>query len=247
MKNVICMKWGKLYNADYVNRLYSMVARNINGAFRFLCLTDDEEGIRSEVECFPCPEIPIPLPECNYPWRKVALWKDQVPGLQPGDTALFLDLDIVITGCLDTFFEINGDFIVCFNWSAPGPQRDIGNTSVYRFRVGSHTYLYENLVKNHKSVLGQYRNSQTYISKTINPEAKSFWPDYMCRSFKVHCVPKGIRRYFIEPVLPEGTRIVIFPGVPNPHEAKIGVWPAPWYKRIYKHIKPARWVAKHWA
>ena len=90
----------------------------------------------------------------------------------------------------------------------------------------------------------RYPNSQTYISYTINNIA--FWPDEWCRSFKVHCVPKGIKRYIVEPYLPEGCKLVAFPGKPNPPDAAIGRWPGPFYKRIYKHIRPTSWVAEQW-
>jgi len=43
--NVLCMKWGNKYPADYVNRLYSMVARNMQRPFRFICLTEDSVGL----------------------------------------------------------------------------------------------------------------------------------------------------------------------------------------------------------
>lgn len=52
---VICMKWGKKYGPEYVNRLYAMVRRHLKGDFRFVCLTDDGVGIRGEVECLPIP------------------------------------------------------------------------------------------------------------------------------------------------------------------------------------------------
>lgn len=245
MRQIICMKWGTLYSSDYVNRLYNMVRRNLTGDFRFVCLTDDPQGIRPEVECYDCPSVNIPSPQCNKGWRKVSLWDETVPGLNPG-TALFIDLDVVITGPIDEFFEIDGDFIVCRNWSAPGLDGRIGNTSVYRFRIGSHPYLLSKLLNETDSVLSTYSNSQTYISRTINAESLSFWPDGWCHSFKVHCVPKGLLRYRVDPILPEGSRIVVFPGVPNPPDAAVGQWPAPWYKKFYKHIRPAKWVAENW-
>lgn len=243
MKQLICMKWGTLYGADYVNRLYRMIARNITGPFRLICLTDDAEGITPEVQCYPCPTIPLRAPECNYGWRKVTLWAKQIPGFESGDV-LFLDLDTVITGSLDCFFEQSGDFIVCPNWTQSG--QGIGNTSVYRFRIGAHTELLEKLIQRGPEMLAKYPNSQTYISREIKPGAMTFWPDSWCCSFKVHCVPSGPRRWFEEPHLPPGTKVVAFPGVPNPPDAAVGHWPAPWYKRFYKHIRPTSWVAQHW-
>ena len=175
---------------------------------------------------------------------KTSLWSESVPGLDSGSPALFIDLDVVIMGSLDPFFEHEGDFIVCENWTQIG--EGIGNTSVYRFNVGSHPYLYEKLVNETDDVLSEFKNSQTYISRTINPDAMTYWPDEWCKSFKVHCVPKGIKRWFVEPALPVGTRIVAFPGTPNPHQVLRGHWPAPWYKKIYKTVRPSRWVQEHW-
>ena len=57
MVNVICMKWGKVYDATYVNRLQSMVRRNLKQSHRFVCFTDDPAGITPEVEVLPLPGI----------------------------------------------------------------------------------------------------------------------------------------------------------------------------------------------
>jgi hypothetical protein len=243
MKQIVCMNWGTAYGADYVNRLYSMVSRHVTGPFHFVCLTDRSEGIRGEVECRPCPEIDLPLPHRNRGWRKINLWAPSVDGLSPGD-ALFIDLDVVITDSIDSFFTYNPScsFVVIRNWTQP--DKRIGNTSVYRFRVGGQPHLLSHLVENQQEMMARYQNSQTYISENVGE--MEFWPDEWCRSFKVHCVPRGLKRYFVEPGLPAGTRIVAFPGVPNPPDAAIGRWPAPWYKRAYKHFRPATWVQKHW-
>ena len=36
MANIICMKWGTKYGPEYVNRLASMVKRNITIPYRFV-------------------------------------------------------------------------------------------------------------------------------------------------------------------------------------------------------------------
>lgn len=240
MKQIICMKWGTKYGSDYVNRLYSMVSRNITGPFRFICLTDDARELREEIEVGACPEVDIPAPQRNQGWRKVSLWAESLPDLE-GDV-LFLDLDIVITGNIDCFFDYPGDYCVMRNWTQPNKR--IGNTSVFRFRVGSHPYLLDYLERCHHHVFRGYTNSQTYISDHVSE--MEFWPDEWCCLFKIDCVPQGLRRWFIEPKLPRGTKIVAFPGVPNPSDALVGQWPSPWYKKFYKHIKPTSWVEENW-
>jgi len=245
-KQVICMKWGTLYGPEYVNRLYAAVRRQLSGPLRFVCLTDDDSGFRPEVETYPCPLIKIPEPWCNAGWRKVTLYQssEQLFGLE-GDW-LFLDLDVVITGSLDPFFEHEPGrpFVVMQNWTQPG--KLIGNTSVFRFRIGAHTYLYDRLLTDFLGFRHRYRNSQTYVSREIRE--LRFWPDLWCVLFKVQCVPLWPIRLWQAPVLPEEARVVAFPGCPNPAEAMLGQWPEKrWHKRLYKQIRPAQWIKSHWA
>jgi hypothetical protein len=243
MKNIVCMKWGTLYGAEYVNKLYAMAARHITGDFRFVCLTDDPADVNSAVECLDCPSVALPPPWNNTGWRKVALWSTQLPGME-GDW-LFMDLDVVITGSLDDFFTFAPErsFVVMQNWTQPG--QGIGNTSVYRFTVGKHPYLLSRMVDDFMAVVKQYRNEQTFVSHVISE--LEFWPDEWCVLFKIQCVPPMPARWWKVPLLPPGARIVAFPGVPNPGDAAAGIWPGrKWYKKIYKHIRPAPWVSEHW-
>ena len=76
------MKWGPLYPADYVNKLYGMVRRNTEGPLRFVCMTDDAQGVRAEVECMPCPEVDVPPPRNRTGWRKIAVWAKELPGME---------------------------------------------------------------------------------------------------------------------------------------------------------------------
>ena len=244
MKQIICMKWGTLYGPEYVNTLYAMVRRNLSGPFRFVCLTDDPTGIRAEIEIFDCPTVPLPEPYCRRGWRKVSLFApgENLFGLD-GDW-LYLDLDVVITGQLDDFFTFAPEktFVVMQNWTQPG--MGIGNTSVYRFRVGADAYLLEDLVAKQQAILARFRNSQTYLSKSVRDI--TFWPDDWCVLFKTHCIPPWPKRFWQAPGLPATARVVAFPGVPNPHQAVRGEWPAKMYKKFYKTIRPARWIATCW-
>ena len=39
--NILTLKWGDRYGADYVNRLYRGVKAHLHRPFRFVCVTDD--------------------------------------------------------------------------------------------------------------------------------------------------------------------------------------------------------------
>ena len=245
MKNVICMKWGTLYGSEYVNRLYHMVRKNTTGELRFICLTDNPKGITEEVQCLNCPEVNIPTPNNMRGWRKLSLYAKSSELFGLTGVWFYLDLDVVVTGSLDPFFEYKTEapFVVMQNWTQPG--KGIGNTSAYRFLIGNDDYLLKNLLENHKSIFTKFNNSQTYISRSI--KSLEFWPDEWCVLFKVQCLPPWPARFWRTPTPPPTARVVAFPGVPNPHQALIGEWPvkALW-KKLYKHIQPAKWIDDYW-
>lgn len=62
VKQVICINWGTKYGAEYVNRLYGMVARNITPPFTFTCFTDNADAFSPEVSAVPLPELSFELP-----------------------------------------------------------------------------------------------------------------------------------------------------------------------------------------
>jgi hypothetical protein len=242
LQTVICMKWGKAYGADYANTLFSMVSRNTERPLRFVCFTDDPTGLRPEIEALPLPPIELPLTHAQKPWRKIALWAPGLADLE-GDV-LFLDLDIVVTGSIDPFFDFRpqASYCVIRNWTQPGS--GIGNTSVFRLRVGVHPEVFETLVADPEGTVRKFPNSQTFASRTISSMA--FWPENWCASFKHTLLPRWPLNFVKTAPLPPDARIVCFTGHPNPDEARDGIWPAAWYKQSYKHVRPTAWIGEHW-
>ncbi|MEQ1712065.1 MAG: hypothetical protein ABL908_11775 [Hyphomicrobium sp.] len=242
-QTVICIKWGTRYGADYVNRLASMIWRNTARPTRVICFTDDATGIDPRVVIQPLPAIPnIPARVQWTGWRKLSLW--QYPLADLGGDVLFFDLDVVITGSIDEFFDFEpGRFAVAENWSEMG--QNIGNTTVYRFPAGRMTAIYSDFVRDPEAILAKYRNEQKYISGEAADMV--FWPHEWCASFKHNLLPTWPMRFFKTPKLPAGTKLVAFTGKPDPDEARDGRWPvtAAW-KRLYKHVRPTPWIAEHW-
>ncbi len=241
------MKWGTRYPSHYVNSLWSMIKRNTERPTRLVCFTDNASGIDKEVITCPLPDINIPDKVAWTPWRKLSLWRSDLgqPSVEDlsGDV-LFLDLDVVITGNLDVFFDFHpGEYCVIHNWTQKN--RQVGNTTLFRFPVGKYSRIFDNFDENPEKILGEFRIEQQYISSEI-PEQR-FWPDDWCVSFKHSLVPRWPANFFIAPRLPETARVVAFTGKPDPDEAAIGQWPVtPSWKRIYKHVRPTKWIEENW-
>ena len=222
--NVLCVKWGSKYPPDYVNRLYAMVMRNLPERYRFVCLTDDADGLRRGVEVLEIPD------EFEYCWNKLHLF-DRLP---LDGTALFFDLDVVITGDLTPLvaFRPGDPFVGVFDWNRPrSPQF---NASVMRFLVNGHHDIVdsfrrkvgdgtlvkkrewdERLGSNDKVVYWdgpiRYGGDQEWTSKRIcGPGAigRHCFPAEYVLSYRKH----GRKD------LPGGCRVMVFHGSPKPHE-----------------------------
>ena len=241
-RTIICMKWGTRYGPEYVNRLAAMVRRNVSQPTRFICFTDNIAGVDAGIELHPLPEINIPERVAWTPWRKLSVWQHPLAELS-GDV-LFLDLDLVITGSLDDFFDHEpGAYIAIDNWTQPG--QGVGNTSAFRFPAGRYTRIFDDFVADPEAILGKWRIEQQYISDTI-PEM-IFWPPAWCVSFKHTLMPRWPMNYFKVAELSCDARIVAFTGKPDAEDALIGEWPGRSLRqKFYKHVRPTPWIGDHW-
>jgi hypothetical protein len=242
MQTVLCMKWGTRYPSDYANRLWSMIQRNTRRPTRLVCYTDDPAGLDPAIEVHPLPLYDAPPDMLWDGWRKLSLWSETLQGVA-GD-CLFLDLDIVITQSLDAFFdyEPHATYCVIENWTQLG--RGIGNTSVFRFRVGAHPNILGDFLRDPRQQKDLYRIEQTYISNSISGQV--FWPRDWCVSFKHSLMPYWPLNFVVPPRLPATARLVAFTGKPDPDEARDGIWPAKGWKKLYKQVRPTPWIAEHW-
>jgi hypothetical protein len=235
--NIICMKWGTKYPASDVNTLFSMVQRQLSLPHRFVCFTDDAQGLATGIEARPLPPMDLPpgIPERG--WNKLATFAKTLDDLH--GTALFLDLDVVLVDRLDCFFEYPGEFCIIRDWLRG--DRRVGNSSVYRFEIGQHPEVLEYFQKNFETVRATHRNEQEYLSAMMDKAgALTFWPSDWCCSFKRHCLPAWPLNWFQTSRLPAGAKIVVFHGNPKPSDAVTG-------KRTkLRLVLPVPWVAEHW-
>ena len=89
MYNVICVKFGTKYSADFVNKLYHDIKRLTKSEFKFFCYTDNPDDIVPEVNII----APLGRPTLKRVWNKLRLFDPEMP--IEGKT-YFFDLDVKI-------------------------------------------------------------------------------------------------------------------------------------------------------
>jgi hypothetical protein len=219
--NVVCLKWGTKYDPEYVNRLYSMVERNLSVPHRFICLTDNPAQLHPDIEI-----RPIEHRELTGWWHKLTLFKPRIYDLE-GST-LFLDLDIVIVSSLDPFFYHPGEFCIIGHWTP-----NYYNSAVFRLNIGSHPEVWETFEPKYRDITERFLGDQDWITETISNATS--WPSDWVVSYKKHCIPLGGEG---PAKIPSNARIVAFHGHPRPHEIKdgpCGAWQqATWINELWK-------------
>lgn len=236
---VLCMKWGVKYGPEYVNRLYGMVSRNLSSFGRFVCLTDDRSGIRSEVLCYPIPALPLPSYERDGGWRKLAAFSPEAASVL-GDRVLYMDLDIVVVDELDPFLSSPDDFVIIRDWARPFAS--IGNSSVFTYRPSRSMDVFERYVRDHERITRRFRNEQEYLTSYMRDfGALRYWPRGWCASFKHSCIPIWPTNLWRTPRRPRRAYIVVFHGDPKQPAAIAGR--DGWNRRAFL---PCPWIGGFW-
>ena len=253
--NVLCVKWGTKYPADYVNRLHSMVKRHLHQPHRFVCLTDDASGLDPQVET-----KPLTFPDLSHAWTKLNLYAD--PLFDLSGTALYLDLDVVIVDDVDEFIEHRKEepILSIVDWQRPYTF----NSSIVRYAIGRWSNVVEDFrALRQRGVLvpsklrrfrkegaspgyvdkrpnhrprnyrhpGLYPGDQQWLTDntvTSGPHRRFCFPENWAISFKNHCMRWRRWKRVAIPNAPDQAKIVVFHGRPHPHEVD------------------ATWIHKHW-
>lgn len=245
---VVCMKWGTLYSASYVNVLHAGVARHLAPPFRFVCITDRTEGLNAAVEVVNLSPLLSDMPPERVragEWQKLLLFKPAA--LPDAASVLFLDLDVVVCGSLEPFFdrvEQTGGLHICRHDGLPwpgNPRHRFGNSSVLGFVPADQHGIYARFLAN--GVQPPVKKEQEFICAVADPIAH--WPDGWVANFKSDCARPFPWSMLRPPRLPSEARIVMFPGSIKPSDmARRGLYV--WGTPARFGIGPVPWVAQYW-
>lgn len=122
------MRWRQLgippYSAVHVNALYNACKAKIHFAHRFICVTNQTDGI--ECETRPCPS-PITIDNNEGCYRRLHAFSDEFAAELEADYYAMIDLDVVLNGdCTDIFrWAMQRDFVILRG--SPRAQGDLCN------------------------------------------------------------------------------------------------------------------------
>ena len=255
--NILTFKWGTLYSAEYVNRIYRGVKAHLNRPFRFVCVTDDPTGLADGIDARPLPPRPPELKKTytygdGWPniYIKLCVFRKGFADLE-GPT-LFLDIDQIVTGDLDRFFDYRpGEFCIIRNWvewrkCIFRKPPFCGNSSCFRFDAGDRSdYIYRTFLREIDTAMDDriYTTEQAYMTHAVGFENVNFWPENFVRSFKRSCTWPWPLNYFLVPRFNPDTGILCFHGKPSPEQVIAGyrgrrpnnrTLPCPWVRELWE-------------
>jgi hypothetical protein len=226
MLTVVCVKVGKKYGPEYVNRLARAVKANLQIEHTFTCVTDDHIGLNYQDDLDItryklCTNMDF-IPELPSWWQKMALfmsWPWNGVHLTTGKRILYLDLDVVITGPLDDLVNYPSEFAMHLDFHKPWKCA----SAVMVLDAGSRSWIWEHFKNNATEIMQRFHGDQAYLYHMQQemcgwrPNMKGrphcdFFPQGWVRSYKLHCQDGP----------PDDCRVVCFHGEPKP--ADCGGW-----------------------
>lgn len=241
---IICIKWGKIFDFRDVNTLFRACREYTSGPLRFVCLTDDADGLTEGVEAWQIPDIGLSLEEWSRPgvWPKLSLFS---PALISLGRVLFIDLDMMIVGDLSPFFEPTQGAIfqnMGDSWR-PTPKSEARETGscIFSYEPGAEQKVLEVFLADKANAMMRWRNEQDFVGAHVSKA--DYWPDDLVVSFKRHLCHRNAAGLFVKPVPPpKATSIVAFHGTPRPRETleKLIWGPLP-----HVHFGKVPWIAEY--
>ena len=229
MNYIICLKWGKKYSAEYVNKLYDMTQRHCTIKHQFVCFTEDKTDINPNI-------IIHKLPKFNLEgwWFKPYFFSKDLP-LQ--GTILYFDLDVIVFRNIDKLFSYKpGSFCIIRDFNR-NIRKDFDrfNSSVFRLQTGMYDNIWQSFFANTVHHVQRNRGDQDWMYRHI--KNFSFWPDEWIQSYKWEmrdrrdlAIFEGKRNFVNDapPKILSDTSVAVFHGEPNPGNAN------------------DTWVKEHW-
>ena len=215
--------------------------------FQFICMTDDPKGLDDSIVSLPIPMTGLnAFPKTDGAWPKLCLFHPEIA--DKIEIVVFLDIDTVLTGNIDPFFDDPGETLRMLScgrrWRNFDPSFEpVGATGVFTYRPSFHTNIFEASRKNLKLT---YRNNDVEQGFVPNhAHEKDYYPLAWIQSFKYHLRHQYLMDILVPPLKPAPeTLMVAFHGFPRPNF--IADKTSRWAKFPRCGLHRPRWLIDYW-
>ncbi len=185
---ITCIKIGDKFDAEYVNKLYDMVHRQID--VPFFCFTDNTSGIKEGVTV-----VEIDVTEYSQ-WENwwPAWWKINMfvrPEIQDFKRKIFFDLDVIIHGDITKILESNSPFALVYSswkglpFQVKNPTKSMFNSSVIAWDDAKH--IYDHWMQDAKGFVAKYAGTDDFYH---NEKIKRYRLPPIIYSYRDGCAPR---------------------------------------------------------
>lgn len=211
MITILLWKWKQVnyrssFNADAVNTMVSMIGRNLDLPHRFLCITDDPEGVKCET--YPLwtePDVRLEQGRPNC-YRRLKVFGEF--GKELGDRLFSIDLDTVITQNITPLLDRPEDFVI---WGDTA-KNTLYNGGIWLMTPGTRKRVWDKftpmapqITKKH----GIVGSDQAWISHVLGPGEATWTTKDGVYSYRNHLKQGRLPK-------PPDARLVSFHGIVNP-------------------------------
>ena len=204
----VCMKWGNKYGAEYVNKLFNGISKNIKDKkFDFWCITENSNELNSNIKVLPL--------TCDFKgWMKKSYLFSSEVVKNFSKRICFIDLDMIVYNDISYLIDYDGDFcLMSTNDIQCENSKDGYNSSIILWRNGYGEYIFDFLKAYHEYIVKQvirFDHYLEFIIKNVDFVQEEFKSQVL--DYNTYCKDKQI--------LPEAGSIIAFPRYPKPHECK---------------------------
>ena len=156
--NIIFVKHGSKYNAEYVNSLYGQLKPHYPTA-NYFCYTEDPTDV--EIECIPC----FKKPSLRFWWNKLAMFSKDFP---VKGRCLYFDLDMDIKEDPSELIVWDGLTILKDYWKDELFFRKHAydvyiNSSVITWTAGEQNHIWEHFLSNKDYFMRKYPGIDRFL------------------------------------------------------------------------------------
>lgn len=218
-----CVIHGNAYDWQYVDRLYSMLSRNLSWPVKLHVYTEASRPVPQPYVKHDLEDWGITGPKKSW-WYKMQLFNSR----HHAGRLLYFDLDTVIVKNIDWIVSLGSKnfwTIKDFKWLWKTTNWGI-NSSVMSWDTTRYHWIWDKFRQENLTLLiRKYPGDQDYISAILGPTGYRFFDENLVKSWRWQCLDGGYdfkRRAWKTPGagtnINDETSILVLHGKPKPHQ-----------------------------